>query len=551
MRANRMPSRAQMPIAARTAACCLSFCLVLITPAWGQAQGNTGNAQAGITTLKVQANLVVLDVVVTDARGNAVPDLERKDFTVMQDGVVSNILSFDSWTARPPLPDKPVLDRFGRPDWGQAPLNIFVLDELNTPFDEIGYAASTLKKFLLAQPRLLASPAMLVVVTDFGYQTLTEYTRDRDRILGSLANRPPAIPAQFTRAASNDQLTAQTFALLQQIALSSAGMGQHKNVVWIGRGFPNLDPASLTPTSQASLARAIRSTVTLLLNARVTVYKIDPMQFATSTTQTDVAASIDVGGGTVDAPNLGEDPAANNFNFNVFALQTGGKYFYGLNDLDRYVGNSIDQGGRFYTLSYRPPPLPPNTRDGAYLNIKVSIDRPGLTAQTRQGYYASTKPDPPLSAKELGFALGQAATGGMVYTGVGVHVSGVAPAKDAGRASITFTIENHTLQWTPRLAADPESGSVAGLTAVLVGLNARREVISSDAYVVQPYLQARDADRIVSGEMTLRDDVSISSKTVSLRVIVRDSSGRIGTADVPAADVQRVLDAAQKSRGKR
>jgi VWFA-related protein len=463
-----------------------------------------------------------------------------------QDGAPQTIRSFDSWSSRPPLPDTPKLDRFGRPDWQGASLNIFVLDELNTPFNEISYAALMLKKFLLAQPALLSSPSMLVVVTDFGYQTLCDYTRDRNLLVAKLDSRPPAVPAQFTTTATNDTLTQQSFALLQQIALSSAGMREHKNIIWIGRGFPSLVPSDLKPSSQDSLNKAIRSTVTLLLNARVTVYKVDPEQFATSTTETDIAASIDVGGGTVDAPAGGEDPSAINFNFNVFAQQTGGHYFYGLNDLDRYIGNSTDAGGRFYTLSYRPPPNAPDTKDGTYHTIKIIMNKPGLTATTRQGFYANTAPEPPLTVKELGFALGQAATGGMFYTGVGVHVVSVGPAAQPGRASITFKIEDNTLQWSPRLENDPDSGEVAEFTAVLVGLNSRHEVISSDAYTAHPFLHAKDADKIVNGEMTVRDDLSISNRTAALRVIVRDSSGRIGTADVSSADVQRLLAAARR-----
>jgi VWFA-related protein len=504
-----------------------------------RAQAPGGTAEH-TSTIKVQANLVVLDVVVTDAKGNTV-----------QDGVPQTIRSFESWTSRPPLPDKPKLDRFGRPDWEGASLNIFVLDELNTPFDEISYASAMLKKFLLSQPQLLASPSMLVVVTDFGYQTLCDYTRDRDLIIAKLLSRPPAVPAQFTRTASNDELTQRSFALLQQIALSSVGMREHKNIIWIGRGFPSVVPSDLKPTSQDSLTKAIRSTVTLLLNARVTVYKVDPEQFATSTTEVDIAASIDVGGGTVDAPVGGEDPSVNNFNFNVFAVQTGGHYFYGLNDLDRYIGNSIDAGGHFYTLSYRPPANPPDTKDGTYRNIKIIMNKPGLTAQTRQGFYATTKPELPPTVKELGFALGEAATGGMYYTGVGVHVVGVAPATEPGRASITFKVENRTLQWTARSEDNLAAGDIAEFTAVLVGLNSKNEVISSDAYTVHPYLQAKDADKMATGEMTVRDDLSISSRTTALRVIVRDSSGRIGTGDVSAADVQAVLATALQHRGKR
>jgi VWFA-related protein len=500
--------------------------------------GSTGTAP----TLKVQSNLVVLDVVVTDAKGNVVPGLQQQDFNVFQDGKPQAIRYFEPWTARTPLPDKPVLDRFGRADWGEAPLNIFVLDELNTPFEEIGYAAAMLKKYLLTQPALLGSPASLLVVTDRGYQTLTDYTRDRDLIITKLDKRPPAIPEQFGRGGdeTSNNLTAQSFALLQQIALSTAGLHEHKNIVWIGRGFPGFDPTTLTSDSQDSLTQAIRATVTLLLDARVAVYKVDPMQTSTAIGEVDIAASLDVGGGQADAPIAGEDPFADNFNFNLFAQQTGGQYFYGLNDLNRYIGSSIDQGAHFYTLTYRPPSVPPDTKDGTYRNITLTMNKPGLTARTRQGYYVSTVPEPPPTTKQLGFALGEAAVGGMVYTGVSTHIAGVAPAKEPGKVSITFTVEDRTLQWKPDTSVN---GEVAEFTAVLVALNAKHEVIDSAAYTMHPYLLAKDEEKLATGAMTVRDDVTINAKTTALRVLVRDGSGRIGTADVPAEQVQALVAA--------
>jgi hypothetical protein len=99
------------------------------------------------------------------------------------------------------------------------------------------------------------------------------------------------------------------------------------------------------------------------------------------------------------------------------------------------------------------------------------------------------------------------------------------------------------LQWSPRLEGDPDAGDVAEFTSVLVALNAKHEVLSSDAYTAHPFLHAKDADKMITGEMTVRDDLSISNKTAAVRVVVRDSSGRIGTADVSAADMQSLVAA--------
>ncbi|MDR3734548.1 MAG: VWA domain-containing protein [Acidobacteriaceae bacterium] len=487
-------------------------------------------------TFHVDSKLVVLDVVVTDAKGNIVPGLKREDFTVLQDNISMPIRTFESWTDRKPLPEVPALDRFNRPDWGETPLTIFVLDELNTPFDEKTYSAVQLKKYLKAQPVLLAGPATLIVVNDYGYHSLQDYTRNRDLLIARLDARPPAIPSKLT-IGENDLLLRQSFALLRQIAISSQGLREHKNLVWIGRGFPSLDPTGLTDASQASLQNAIRNTVSLLQDARVTVYKVDPMATTTQLTTVDQAATLDVTDGAIgdtgDQQAAGEDPFAQNFNFNTFAVATGGHYFYGLNDLNRFIDTSVQQGTEFYTLSYRPPPA---TVDGTFLNIKIMMIPPGLTAQTRQGYYASLAAKPEPTSDELGFDLGQAAVSQMEYAGVNASVSSIEPSKVPGRLRVTFKIEDRTLQWSPAT-----NGRVSDFTTVLVALDAKHQIVSSNAYKMHPFMVDSDSALLTTGLLTVADDVRIDPKTRFVRVLVRDSSGRIGSADVDGVQLQAAM----------
>ncbi len=525
-------------------------CLVALSLAAtaGHTQSPTPEEQHN-STIQVKANLVVLDVVVTDAAGKIVPDLTKDDFLVTQDGKPQTIKNFDSWKSRAPLPDKPHLDRFGQPQWGDAPLNIFVLDQINTPFDEITYAAAMLKKYLRTQPELLPFPSMLIIVNDYGSQTLQQYTRSRDQLIAALDARPPAVPEQFGRG-DNNRITTQSFVLLQQIALSAAGMAEHKNILWIGRGFPAFDSTTLTTASTLSLNRAMRNTVNLLLDAHATVYKIDPMQTTTSTTETDIAATLLVGGTNGDLMPGGEDPFAENFNFNEFAVQTGGHYFFGLNDLERYMQLSVTQGSEFYTLSYTPPPQPPvapgTPPEQTYRNIKITMKRPGLFAVTRQGFYDRSAPEPEPTAKELGFTLGQAAIGGMLYTGVSTHIASVEPANTPGHLSITFTIEDNTLQWSPL----PNGGAAADLTAVLIALDAKHNILSTAAYKLRPFFAAADTGKIGTGELTVRDDLKLAPKTTAVRVLVRDADGRIGSADLSPAQMQTALTAQPVSHGR-
>ena len=481
------------------------------------------------TTLHVESRLVSLDVVVTDDQGKPVAGLGKDDFTIREDGKIQAIHTLDSWEKRPEIPEKASVDAFGRASWGESPLAILVLDNISTEFGDSAYAASMLKRYLRAQPAMMPVPTMLLLVTDRGYKTLAEFTRDRESLVTAVDKRPPSLPSRLGRN-DTDVITVQTFLILQQIALAEAGLQQHKSIIWVGAGFPAFDPDSLDEVSEASLKKAIKSTVDLLMDTHTTVYKIDPVPSTTSTAATvDQSATFDLGSSEGDLMAAPEDPLADNFNFNQFAVSTGGKYFYGQNDLDRFFRRAIEQTDEFYTLTYRPPAEDASLPE-AYRKIAVTVNRPGLHVTTRQGYYSNEAPEPPPTNKELGASLIAVATGDMNFTGVGVRVINVKPGEAHGTVFVTYGIEERTLQWT----ATSDGKEIADATAVLVELDAKHNIVGSNAYRLRPYLAGDHVRERFTGTLTARDKTTISSKTTKLRLIVRDSSGRIGTATISA-----------------
>ena len=91
---------------------------------------------SSLSTLRVQSQLVVLDVVVTDAKGNVVTNLDRSDFFIYQNGTEQGIRDFDTPKKMSSIPEKAPKDKYGRDDWGNASLTMLVIDAMNTPFEE-------------------------------------------------------------------------------------------------------------------------------------------------------------------------------------------------------------------------------------------------------------------------------------------------------------------------------------------------------------------------------------------------------------------------------
>ena len=113
----------------------------------------------GTYTIQRAARLVVLDMVVTDAKGHLVKELKKEDFHVEEAGEPQEILNFEAAGARAPDPEVTInstadLDRLAP----RAPVNIILLDEFNTRFEDMAFARYSLKKFLEKQPDKLTTP---------------------------------------------------------------------------------------------------------------------------------------------------------------------------------------------------------------------------------------------------------------------------------------------------------------------------------------------------------------------------------------------------------
>ena len=192
--------------------------LVLVLGAgavWGQAAPSAGAAQAagggsatapaqsagpqknadGSYTIRTNARLVVLDVVVSDKKGNVVTDLKREDFHVTEAGEAQTIQNFVEAGANRVGPEATInstgeLDKLAP----RAPVNIILLDEFNTRFEDMAFARYSLKKWLEKQPDKLTMPTMLIAVSLTNFTVLKDYTQDKQAIIESLEHHFVAYP---------------------------------------------------------------------------------------------------------------------------------------------------------------------------------------------------------------------------------------------------------------------------------------------------------------------------------------------------------------------
>lgn len=486
--------------------------------------------QATIPTLTVSTRLVVLDITVTDKKGNLVErKLTRDDFAIYEDGQPQRIRSFEppdehrfqSSDTQPVVNSAADLMKIG-----DAPVTILVLDELNSRFEDMSYSREMLIKYLQSQPAVLKQPAVLMLASNTTFQQIHDYTQNRDELIEAVKKHMPEYSWRMMNSGKKGpgavERMAQVLAALQQIAESSSGTPGRKNLIWVGNGFPSADLVGLDDRTSALITAAVRRCTSRLLASRVTMYSINPAPGISSTLDIESPDDLDE---MLDA-NGGDPFGAGTVSFFSLAPSTGGLAFTGRNDLNHVIEEGIQKGQEYYTISYSPTNASQNA--AKFRNIRIVMKDPSLRGITRTGYFPDTAADlnpvadktlPPAQAvANLKLDLSSALTSTISYNGLNVT------ATKANSTSYTVRIAEKGIKWsatdangTQRMEATVAAGWYSA-NGKLLGHVAREEAA----------IRGNGA-----GGVNFTLPITIPAGAKRLRFVVRDAlSGQMGTFDL-------------------
>ncbi|MDE1163391.1 MAG: VWA domain-containing protein [Acidobacteriaceae bacterium] len=470
--------------------------------------------------LVVQSRLVVLDVVVTDAKCDVRNDLKREDFSVTEDGDPQTITHFET-PAEHQVPSgvqirsTADLERIAP----QAPATIVVLDELNTAYEDMAYSRYALKKYLESQPGTLTVPTMLVAVNEKKLQVIVDYTQDRTALESGLAKHLAHFPWNLKVGGGRMEQLAVTLGGLEQVTQAAAGHPGHKNVLWIGHGFPGIDLTApgLDQNSVAGITSGVQQALNMMRDARVTLYTIDP---AVMTSETGIRITNDAMGTQVGDVSS-QDPFVSDVAFSKLATASGGKIFGRRNDIDRQIARSAQYGASFYTLTYRPSSHSDAAQ--AYRKIKVTLRDPSLSAGFRDGYYARNELLPENHASRSKYDLDAAAENRLVYTGL--HLRAVEKPESAG--SFVVGVPQNEITWNP--LADNEEAHLKLVTSVFDPHGKLLQRKSEDLTEHRPF--GGSGGR--SEPARLQVQTALPAGASRVRFVVWDAaSGHLGTTEV-------------------
>lgn len=395
-------------------------------------------------TVKTKVRLVLVDVVVTNDKGDPVTGLQKGDFAVLEDGKPQTVSTFEEHHAAvitqiklPPMPPG-VYTNFPLVQAADS-INVILLDALNTPSRDQVYVRAQMLKYLKTIP-----PGTRVAIFTLASQLrmLQGVTTDSSELLAALNSTkgpqhspllpsegeneandhfidflqqedmgpPPAtrdlaavdpiqVAKQFmadTAAFELQQRIGITLEAMQQLARYLEGVPGRKNLIWFSGSFPTgifsdpdlPDPFNIT----ASFRDEIRKTTDLLSSAQLALYPIAAEGLASDAVYQANAKEIGEKRPSmairdqVKQMQVGETSRdLNHTAMEDLAKDTGGHAFYNTNGLGNALAHVVNDGTHYYSITYTPTNA---AMDGKFRRIQVKLVNGKASLAYRRGYFA-------------------------------------------------------------------------------------------------------------------------------------------------------------------
>ena len=382
-------------------------------------------------TFRSNVRVVLVDVVVTNGKGESVGGLTKEAFQVQEQGKLQNIVSFQELTGAPAakVNQPPIQPNVFTNHSATAPGNavtILLLDALNTPLENQLFMHQEIVRYLRSvnpeSPVAIFKLARtLRIVQGFTTDTSALLEAVNDRKMGSWPETSsllrthndwelearqngqmtsPEIRAAPASAAAvrQNQTDAAAFMLdvrvkttleeLQQLARYLSAVPGRKNLIWLSRSFPTTifsNPKLGSVSVASDYSAELRKTANLLTLAQVAVYPIGAEGLRVSD-ESDSVSDPALSNGVANpmlADILADD--VNHLTMDAMAEETGGRAAYNTNGVAEALNHAIQHGTHYYTLSYTPSN---KKMDGTFRHIQIKLAAGDYKLDYRRGYFA-------------------------------------------------------------------------------------------------------------------------------------------------------------------
>src|SRR6266849_680198 len=364
--------------------------------------------------IRATTELVLVNVVARDKKGNLVRDLKREDFTVLEDGQKQQVSSFDfenidelalagqttpttTGTENAAAAAAPAVKPQATIDARDRRLILLFFDFSAMEVDQIDRAVDSAKKYVNAKMQ----PADLIAIVSLSTNMRLDldFTDDKKKVLSVLsaynsdsgqgfdngATGSSEGAAETSGAFTADDTDYNTFSAdrkllaLQSIIQAVGKLPQKKSLIYFSNGISQ---------SGVDNQSALRAATAAAVKANVAIYPLDVrgLQALPGGGEAQNASlhgqSAYTGASVLNDLNSN---AASQETLSTLAADTGGKAFFDSNDFSGVFSQVQKDTSAYYILGYSSSN---HAKDGRFRHIKVVLNRPDIKLEYRAGYYA-------------------------------------------------------------------------------------------------------------------------------------------------------------------
>lgn len=387
--------------------------------------------------VRVSSELVQVDAVVTDGKGNYVTNLTADDFEIVADGRKRAVTNF-RYVALGPTPPSPPAGAAApsattpRLASGQKPVRslAIVVDDLSLSFESTVRTRMMLNR--LVDQSLGPGDLVAVLRTGGGMGSLQQFTTDRRLLKAAIAGvtlnlsgRGKArdalaasdagsrgdidIPqasdpggaamaaliaeqATFARRTERQRqanLAVGTLSALESVIRALQPMPGRKSVLFISEGFISADETGDT----IRVREQLRQLVDRANRASTVIYSLDPSGLRALGPGADFSpeafsARQETGGMADMGRGAAQAQREVRAGITEMAQDTGGFTLFDSNDLGT-INKVLDDQRGYYLLGYVPDASNAAADKSRFYKIQVKVKRKGLTVRSRKGFFAT------------------------------------------------------------------------------------------------------------------------------------------------------------------
>src|ERR1700745_1511728 len=369
---------------------------------------------AAPSRISVTTELVLVNLVARDKKGNLVRDLKKEDFTLLEDGKKQEISTFDFESVDAPLTAGPAEatvsgsapegNLLRAPKKGPALLDardrrlmLFFFDFSAMDPEQIDRAVDAAKSFVSnkMQPAdlvaLVSLATNLHVDLDFTDNqeklraALSSYTSGQGQGLDNGSTGSAEGTAETGGSVTADDPDYNTFSAdrkllaLASIMQALGKLSQKKSLIYFSNGISQSGMDNQT---------ALRAATAAAVKANVSIYSMDLRGLQAFPPGGEAQSASLHGQSAYSGQSVLNDlnnNAGSQETLATLSSDTGGKSFFDSNDFSGVFSQVQKDTSAYYVLGF----VSNNpAKDGRYRHLKVQVNRPDLKLDYRSGYYA-------------------------------------------------------------------------------------------------------------------------------------------------------------------